>query len=227
LELADANEKEFIHNMKTAIQLDFDGTVTEEDVSFLLLDTYVGSIWREHLKEYMEGRIPVGTFNKKVFSMVKADKKTMTDLVLSSDRVKIRPGFREFLDYCNQEDIKTVIVSNGLIFYIEAILNKLGLNSVEVYAAQNRFSREGMKVAYVGPDGTDMEIGFKESYTELLEKQGYGVIYVGNGASDIFSARRARHVFAVDELLKCCRQENVMCTPFNDFFDVIKGLKTP
>jgi 2-hydroxy-3-keto-5-methylthiopentenyl-1-phosphate phosphatase len=212
--------------MKTAIQLDFDGTVTEEDVSFLLLDTYVGSIWREHLTEYTEGRIPVGTFNKKVFSMVKADRKTMTELVLSSDRVKIRPGFREFLDYCSQEGIKTVIVSNGLIFYIEAILNKLGLNSVEVYAAQNRFSRGGMKVAYIGPDGTEMEIGFKESYTELLEKQGYGVIYIGNGTSDVFSARRARHVFAVDELLKCCRQENVPCVPFNDFFDIIKGLKS-
>jgi len=211
--------------MKTAVQLDFDGTVTEEDVSFLLLDTYVGSIWREYLKEYTEGRIPVGTFNKKVFSMVRAGRREMTDLVLSSGRVKIRPGFHEFLDYCNREGIKPVIVSNGLIFYIEAILDKLGLNSVEVYAAQNRFSRDGMKVAYVGPDGTEMEIGFKESYTDLLEKQGYAVIYIGNGASDIFSARRAKHVFAVDELLKCCRQEKVPCTPFTDFFDIIKGLK--
>ncbi len=211
--------------MKLAIQIDFDGTVTEEDVSFLLLDTYVGSVWREHLVEYTEGRIPVGTFNKKVFSLMKAGRKKMTDLVLSSDRVKVRPGFQEFLDYCNQEGIKTVIVSNGLIFYIEAILDKLGINSVEVYAAQNSFSPEGMKVAYIGPDGTEMEIGFKESYTELLEKDGYDVVYVGNGASDIFSARRAKHVFAIDELLKCCREENVPCTPFSDFFDVIKGLE--
>ncbi len=211
--------------MKLAIQLDFDGTVTEEDVSFLLLDTYVGSVWREHLVEYTEGRIPVGTFNKEVFSLMKADRKTMTDLVLSSDRVKIRPGFQEFFSYCNQEGIKTVIVSNGLIFYIEAILDKLGLNSVEVYAAQNRFGRDGMEVAYIGPGGTEMEVGFKESYTELLEKDGYDIVYVGNGASDIFSARRAKHVFAIDELLKCCREEKVPCTPFTDFFDIIKGLE--
>jgi 2-hydroxy-3-keto-5-methylthiopentenyl-1-phosphate phosphatase len=210
--------------MKIAVQLDFDGTVTEEDVSFLLLDTYVGSIWREHLKEYTAGKIPVGTFNKKVFGLVKADRKTMTDLVLSSDRVKIRLGFPELLDYCRQKGIKAVIVSNGLIFYIEAILEKLSLDGIEVYAARNRFSPAGMKVAYVGPDGTEMEIGFKEAYTDLLEKSGYGVIYVGNGASDIFSARRARHVFAVDELLKCCRKENVPCMPFTDFFDVIRGL---
>jgi 2-hydroxy-3-keto-5-methylthiopentenyl-1-phosphate phosphatase len=211
--------------MKTVIQLDFDGTVTEEDVSFLLLDTYVGSKWREYLKEYTEGRIPVGTFNKKVFAMVKADRQTMTDFVLSSDHVKIRPGFKDYLDYCSQKDIKNVIVSNGLIFYIEAILKKLGFSSVEVYAAQNRFSPRGMKVAYMGPDGTEMEVGFKEAYTELLEKKGYDVIYVGDGASDIFSARRARYVFAINELLKYCRKEKVPCTPFTDFYDIIKGLE--
>jgi 2-hydroxy-3-keto-5-methylthiopentenyl-1-phosphate phosphatase len=211
--------------MKIAVQLDFDGTVTEEDVSFLLLDTYVGSVWREHLVEYTEGRIPVGTFNKKVFNMVKAGRKPMTELVLNSGRVKIRSGFRELLDFCAQKGIKTVIVSNGLIFYIEAILNKLGLNNIEVYAARNRFSPRGMKVAYIGPDGTEMEIGFKEAYTDLLGKKGYDVIYVGNGASDIFSARRAKHVFAIDELLECCWKENMPCTPFSDFFDVIRGLE--
>ena len=112
--------------MKTAIQIDFDGTVTEEDVSFLLLDTYVGSVWREYLKEYTSGKIPVGTFNKKVFGMMKADEKTMTDLVLTSDRVKIRPGLKELLDYCREKGIRVVIVSNGLKFYIEATHEEIG-----------------------------------------------------------------------------------------------------
>jgi 2-hydroxy-3-keto-5-methylthiopentenyl-1-phosphate phosphatase len=211
--------------MKTAVQLDFDGTVTEEDVSFLLLDTYVGSRWREYLKEYTAGKIPVGTFNKKVFGMVRADRKAMTDMVLKSDRVKIRPGLHEYLDHCSQKGIRNVIVSNGLIFYIEAILKKLGLNGIEVYAARSRFYPGGMEVAYIGPDGTEMEVGFKEAYTELLKKRGYDVIYVGNGASDIYSARQASHVFAVDELLKRCRREKVPCTPFTDFYDIIKGLE--
>jgi 2-hydroxy-3-keto-5-methylthiopentenyl-1-phosphate phosphatase len=211
--------------MKTAVQLDFDGTITEEDVSFLLLDTYIGSRWREYLKDYTEGRIPVGTFNKKVFGMMKADRKTMTDLVLSSDRVKIRPGLHDYLDYCSQKGIRNVIVSNGLIFYIEAVLEKLGLNGVEVFAAQNRFYPGGVEVAYIGPDGAEMEVGFKEAYTDLLKEKGYDVIYVGNGVSDIFSARKAKHVFAVDELLKRCRQEKVPCTPFRDFYDIIQGLE--
>jgi 2-hydroxy-3-keto-5-methylthiopentenyl-1-phosphate phosphatase len=211
--------------MKIAVQCDFDGTVTEEDVSFLLLDTYVGPRWREYLKEYTEGRIPVGTFNKKVFGMMKADLQAMTDLVLNSERVKIRPGFRELVDYCSQKGYKTVIVSNGLIFYIELLLDRLGIDGVDVYAAKNEFSPDGMTVRYTGPDGTEMEAGYKEAYTELLQKRGYDVIYIGNGDSDIFSSRRAIKVFATDELLKKCREENLDCIPFNDFYDVIKGLK--
>ena len=211
--------------MRIAVQCDFDGTITEEDVSFLLLDTYVGSKWRELWQEYMAGRIPVGTFNKKVFAMVKADRQTMTDLVLHSDRVRIRPGFNELLDCCSRKGFEFSIVSNGLTFYIEAILENLGINGIEVFAAQNQFSPEGMSVEYIGPDGSSMEDGFKEAYTELLTKRGYSVVYMGNGVSDIYPARQAIKVFGTGDLLQRCREEKLECTPFNDFYDVIRGLE--
>jgi 2-hydroxy-3-keto-5-methylthiopentenyl-1-phosphate phosphatase len=211
--------------MRIAVQCDFDGTITEEDVSFLLLDTYAGSKWRELWQDYMAGRIPVGTFNKKVFAMVKADRQKMTDLVLNSDRVKIRHGFNEMLKYCSRRDFEFSIVSNGLTFYIEAILENLGIDSIEVFAAQNQFSPDGMLVEYIGPDGTSMEDGFKEAYTKLLVNRGYSVVYLGNGVSDIYPARRASKVFATGDLLQRCRDEELECTPFNDFYDVVKGLE--
>jgi 2-hydroxy-3-keto-5-methylthiopentenyl-1-phosphate phosphatase len=214
--------------MKTAVQIDFDGTVTIEDVSFLLLDTYVGGVWREYLEDYTSGKISVGAFNKKVFGMMQADRITMTDMVLTSERVKIRPGFRELLEYCVKKGFKIVIVSNGLLFYIEAILKSLGVNKIkglEIYAAKNEFYPGGMKVAYIGPDGAELEAGFKEAYTAMLVKKGYRIIYLGNGDSDIYPARQAKYVFATDQLLKRCRKEKLECIPFNDFFEVIKGLE--
>jgi 2-hydroxy-3-keto-5-methylthiopentenyl-1-phosphate phosphatase len=214
--------------MKTAIQIDFDGTVTLEDVSFMLLDIYVGNEWRKYLEEYSSGKITVGTFNRKVFGMLKADRKTMTDFVLTSERVKVRPGFRELVEYCSGKDYKTVIVSNGLIFYIEAILKKSGVSKIkgiEIYAAKNEFFPGGMKVAYIGPDGKELEAGFKEAYTSMLLKKGYRVIYVGNGDSDIYPARQSKYIFATDQLLKRCHTEKLDCIPFNDFFEVIQGLE--
>jgi 2-hydroxy-3-keto-5-methylthiopentenyl-1-phosphate phosphatase len=213
--------------MKLAVQCDFDGTITEEDVSFLLLDTFAGERWREMLAEYMAGEIPVGTFNRRVFAMVRADEATQLDLVFNSGRVKIRPGLKELIDFCRARDYKFVIVSNGLTFYIEAILKKLGLDKVEVFAARNIFHPDGMRVSYIGPEGDEMEAGFKEAYTRLLIRDGYSVAYVGNGISDIYPSRLAVKVFATGDLLPKCREEKLECAPFNDLFDVIRGLETP
>jgi 2-hydroxy-3-keto-5-methylthiopentenyl-1-phosphate phosphatase len=212
--------------MKTAVQLDFDGTVTEEDVSFLLLDTYAGSGWRKYLDEYSAGDISVGAFNKKVFGMMQADRKTLTHFVLSSPRVKVRPGLKDFIEYCQNKGIKVVIVSNGLTFYIEAILEKLGIDGLDIHAAENVFSSGGVRVRYLGPDGKEVDAGFKETYTDMLCKKGYQVIYIGNGTSDIYSSRKAKYVCATADLLERCRKEKLKCYPFNDFFDVMKVLRT-
>jgi len=212
--------------MKLAVQCDFDGTITEEDVSFLILDTFVGNRWREMLTEYLEGRIPVGAFNKKVFAMVRADRQTQLDVIFSSDRVKIRPGLRELVDYCSQQGYRFIIVSNGLTFYIEALLEREGIRNAEVFAANNEFRPEGMIASYIGPDGREMDAGFKEAYTKLLIKNGYEVVYIGNGVSDIYPSRLAKIVFATGDLLRKCEEENLAYNPFDDLHDVIRGLKT-
>jgi 2-hydroxy-3-keto-5-methylthiopentenyl-1-phosphate phosphatase len=146
--------------------------------------------------------------------------------VLASDKVRIRPGFRELLDHCSRKGFRLVIVSNGVDFYIEAILKSLGIKGVDVFAAKSRFGPQGMKVQYIGPDGAELEVGFKEAHTEVLRSDGCSVVYIGNGLSDLYPARRAKHVFAIDDLLKRCRETNLPCVPFNDFNDVVKGLET-
>ena len=212
--------------MKIAIQCDFDGTITEDDVGYILLDTFADGNWRQILADYLAGRIPVGTFNRKSFALVKADQQTLTNFVLTSDMVRVRPGFKELLDYCSRKGYEFVIVSNGLTFYIEAILENEGVKGIEVFASQNQFSTEGLKVKYIGPDGSQMEAGFKEAYTEMLKGRGYSVVYIGNGPSDIHPAKRAIHVFATGDLLRRCQEEQLEYTPFDDLNDVVRSLET-
>ena len=210
---------------KTMVQCDFDGTITEEDVSFLLMDTFADGDWRQLLEEYREGKMSVGVFNERAFAMVKADKQTLLDFVFASGKVKIRPGFQELLAYCSQKGLDFVIVSNGLDFYIEAILRDLGIKNIEFFAAQCHFSADGMQVKYIGPDGSPMEHRFKDAYTELFLSRGYQVVYVGNGLSDLYPARLAHHVFATGDLLERCHEANLDCTPFDDLNDVVRGLE--
>jgi 2-hydroxy-3-keto-5-methylthiopentenyl-1-phosphate phosphatase len=208
--------------MKTLVQCDFDGTVTEEDTSFFLLDAFAQGDWRRLLREYKEHRISVGEFNTKAFAMVKADKPTL--LAALKGKVKVRAGFHELVDYCLKKGFRLVIVSNGLDFYIGAVLKDLGLENLEAHAAQASFRPEGMKVQYVGPDGKRLEDGVKEAYTKLFLKLGYRVIYVGNGDSDFAPAEYAHHVFATGELLAYCRENNLNYKPFDNFIDVVRDI---
>lgn len=209
--------------MKTLVQCDFDGTITQQDVSYLLLDAFADGDWRHLLAEYRKGKITVGHFNAKSFAMIKAGKQTLLDFI--KDRVKIRPGFGELLSYCQAKGFQFVIVSNGLDFYIDAILRDLAVANVEVFAAQTRFHPEGIEVKYVGPEGNQLQSDFKEAYTRLFVRQGYRVIYIGNGISDLTPARRAHHVFATGELLARCQEMNINCIPFDDLGDIIKELE--
>jgi 2-hydroxy-3-keto-5-methylthiopentenyl-1-phosphate phosphatase len=208
--------------VKILVQCDFDGTVTEEDTSFFLLDAFAQGDWRQLLREYKEHRMSVGEFNTRAFAMVKADKHKLLEALKGN--VKVRAGFHELVNYCLEKGFRLVIVSNGLDFYVEAVLKDLGLRNIEVYAAQASFHPEGMKVQYVGPDGKRLEDGFKEAYTQTFLKLGYRVIYIGNGDSDVAPAKYAHHLFATGDLLAYCKENNLKYKPFETFIDIVREL---
>jgi 2-hydroxy-3-keto-5-methylthiopentenyl-1-phosphate phosphatase len=208
--------------MITVIQCDFDGTVTEEDTSFFLLDAFAQGDWRRWLRQYREHKISVGEFNTKAFAMVKADKPTLLGAL--KGKVKVRVGFQELVNYCRKKGFRLVIVSNGLDFYVKAVLKDLELKNIEVHAAQASFHPEGMKVHYAGPDGQRLDDGVKEAYTQSFLKLGYKVIYIGNGDSDFAPAKYAHHVFATGDLLAYCRENNLKYKPFENFVDVVREL---
>ncbi len=209
--------------MKTLVQSDFDGTITEEDASFFLLDAFAQGDWRRLLGEYKKHRISVGEFNTRAFAMVKVDK----DRLLGSlqGNVKVRTGFHDLVDYCLNKGLRFVIVSNGLDFYIRAVLKDLRLEDLEVHAAQASFSPVGMKVRYVDPDGRRVSDGFKEAYMESFLRLGYRVIYIGNGDSDVAPAKHAHRVFATGDLLAYSRENHLNCKPFKDLREVVEGLE--
>ena len=209
--------------MAMIIQCDFDGTITEEDMGFHLLDTFAQGDWRKWLQQYREDKISVGEFNSRAFATIKAGREELLEAAKS--KVKLRDGLHELVSYCQGKGFRLVIVSNGLDFYIASIMNDAGLEDIEAHAARTWFHPGGLKVQYIGPDGTPLDSGFKAAYTRLFLEQGYQVVYVGNGPSDIFPASLAQHIFARDGLLDRCRERNLECQPFDDLHDIVRGLQ--
>ncbi len=209
--------------MKTLVQCDFDGTITEDDASFHLLDAHAGGDWRRLLQEYRERRLSVLDLNTRAFAMVKADRSELLKTLRNC--VKVRAGFQEFFDYCVKNGFRFTIVSNGLDFYIHATLDNLELDNVEVHAAHTSFCPEGMRLQYTGPDGSRVDDGFKEAYIQSFLKQGYRVVYMGNGLSDVAAAGRAHHVFATGQLLAYYKENALEYRPLESFTDAARDLR--
>ena len=209
--------------MKTLIQCDFDGTITEEDASFFLLDKFAQGDWRTLFQQYKEHKISVGEFNTRAFAMVKEGKHTLLQAL--EGNVKVRAGFHELVNRCRERGFSFVIVSNGLDFYIRAVLKESGLADLEVHAAQASFHPTGMKVRYLGPNGKTVDDGFKDAYMESFLGLGFRVVYIGNGDSDIAPARHAHRVFATGDLLAYSKENNLNCKPFTDFREVVESLE--
>lgn len=207
--------------MKTLVQCDFDGTITEEDVSFVLLDTFAQG-WRRLAQQYQENKLSVGELNTRAFAMVKADRHVLLEAL--KGKVKVRPGFHDLVNYCSERGFGFVIVSNGLDFYIKSVLETVGLASIEMYSGQASFEPMGIRVRYVGPDGKVLQDGFKEAYIKSFLKLGYRVVYIGNGKSDAAPAKYAQRVFATGDLLAHSRENNLECKPFDTFVEVVKDL---
>ena len=207
---------------KILVQCDFDGTVTVEDASFIMLDAFAGAEWRKINAEYEAGRITVGRFNSEAFSLVKATRKSLLSSI--EGKVHVRAGFEDFAAYRRGNGLRLVIVSNGLDFYIEEILRGIGLLDLEFHASRTEFEDLRVNVTYVGPDGTELDDSFKEAYVKRFHDDGFRVVYVGNGSSDFKPARESDYVFATGTLLKVCRKASLGCSPFDDFRDVVREL---
>jgi 2-hydroxy-3-keto-5-methylthiopentenyl-1-phosphate phosphatase len=209
---------------KTLVQCDFDGTLTEEDVSFLILDAFADGDWRSILEQYKNNLISVGNFNTRAFRLVKADESALSRFV--EEKAKMRSGVAELVNYCSKRGFRFVIVSNGLAFYIKTLLKAIDVNNVEIYAAQAEFSDDGIEARYIGPDGEEIQNGFKEAYVNQFIKEGYRVISIGNGASDIPTAKLSRYAFATEPMLSLCREMKIDCLPFNSLGDIIRGMES-
>jgi len=208
---------------KTLVQSDFDGTITEEDISFMILDEFAQGDWRKLLNQYRQGKITVGEFNRGTFLMVKEGRTKLVNY--AKEKGKLRPGFKKLVEYCRDRDFRFVITSNGLDFYIEALLNREGLSDIEFHAASTSFDNGTLSASYIGPDGKEVVKGFKQSFTAKYIEEGYRIIYIGNGPSDVAPAKLAYRAFATGPMIEKCLKQKINYIPFTELEDIIKELK--
>jgi len=203
---------------KTLVQCDFDGTITQRDVSSELLARHARGNWKSHFKDYKEGRITVEQFSARAFALVVESRSIL--LRTARKTSALRPGFKRFVADCQRSEVEFVIVSNGLDFYIQALLEDWGLQSIEFHSACAVFNPNGLRIRYYDPEGHTLKGDLKEAYIMKFLARGDRVVYIGNGTSDIKAALHAHRVWATGDLLEHFRSRRIACCPYENFYDI-------
>ena len=201
------------------IQCDFDGTIISNNLSILLRDNFARGDWQKIDSDYLHGHLTVEQSNKLQFALIKEPEEKLQELV--RQHIKVRPGFVEFVRYCQGNGTPLVIVSSGLDFYIKTVLNEIGMPDLELHCGQTSFDKDGIAVTYYNPEGHIISEGFKKTYLTWAKKRGRNVIYIGDGLSDLEATRQADHVLATGHLLRLLTAESAACSAFEYFYDVV------
>jgi 2-hydroxy-3-keto-5-methylthiopentenyl-1-phosphate phosphatase len=205
------------------VQCDFDGTITRNNLSTLLRESFARGDWRGIDARYLRGELTVERSNALQYALIREPREKLQTFVC--EHIDLRPGFSNFVTYCRREGISFVIVSSGLDFYIEPVLARMGLPDLELHCGQATFGEDGIAVRYVDPEGKVIDSGFKVSYLTWLRERDSTVIYLGDGNSDVEAARQADHVFATGVLRHLLEAQSVPATPFADFCDVLRQVQ--
>ncbi len=209
-------------NLRPKIFVDFDGTITDQDVGNSFFREFGNEA--ESLKfvaRWKSGELSGRDLTLKEAEYVKVEEEEALKFVES---FRIDPTFKEFTSYCKKNAIEVTVLSDGLDFYIERILELNGIMDVPFYSNQARFESGGIRVDF--PFQSDCKkCGNCKGY-QILTKTGIDdvVVYIGNGYSDRCAVQYADIIFAKDELLKYCEENNITFFPFENFGGVIQKL---
>jgi 2,3-diketo-5-methylthio-1-phosphopentane phosphatase len=209
---------------------DFDGTITLQDVGDAMFEAFGGVRCRDFVREYQDGGISaVECFRRECDACGIVD---IVELNAFLDRQEIDLSFVDFAGVCRAEGLDLYIVSDGMDYYIKRILERHQVGNVPFVANMLRL---------ITVDGTS-SVRFEPSfpYTDevcdrcacckrnlLLTLSGDDdiIIYIGEGYSDRCPARFADVVFAKEELLKYCQQENISYFEYRTFADIRQRLE--
>ncbi len=199
--------------------VDFDGTITKVDVGNMFFRKFGNE--EESLKaveRWKEGSLSGAGLLLEEASFVKVNREEALAFAKSCE---IDGSFKTFLSFCTEKKISVTILSDGLDFYIAEILNSNGISSIPFYSNRARFDATRIEI----------ELPYESDCTKCANCKGYQlltrtgpddvIVYVGNGYSDRCAVQYADIVFAKDDLLKYCEENNITYYPFKNFEDVL------
>jgi 2,3-diketo-5-methylthio-1-phosphopentane phosphatase len=204
---------------------DFDGTISKQDVTDLVLERFALPEWHDIEEDWIAGKIQAAECMRRQVALIQASRQEL-DLFL--DEVDIDPHFLAFNRFCHENQIRLTVVSDGVDYFIRRVLARHGMSDIEVIA--NRLVLE------ITGDRTDFSLA--QPFANNNCNAGSGVckcaivapagphFYVGDSRSDFCVSHDAMFVFAKYKLVDYCEANGIPYVAYADFSDVTRTVET-
>lgn len=207
---------------------DFDGTITQLDVTDQILTQLAHPSWREIEQEWVRGSIGSRECLERQMALVETSTPELRALI---DSVPIDPHFSAFYRFTQKRRIPLYLVSDGFDYVIRRVMKRCSLNG-PFRKGKHLFSSalrvQGRRLVPSFPYSVEpCEHGCGTCKAVIIRRVMAGrrpVIFIGDGLSDRFAVRESDVVFAKHQLLAHCREYDIACHPFETFADIQEAL---
>lgn len=219
---------------KVIIMIDFDGTISQEDVAEIILTDLATGDWQALDELFLKGEISIREALKGRFEMIQT---TPAEMKQSASKGVIEPSFSLFVEQQLLKKNILAIVSDGFHFYIKQLLEPvLGSNYEQLFVytndvrfekntnEENKEEKQAPKVVFRNPECDHGCANCKLELVERYQKEGYKVVYIGDGLSDFYPAEKADVVYTKKgkRLEKYCLEKKIKFVSFNSFAEIKK-----
>ena len=209
-----------------AVLADFDDTAAAQNVAEMLLTEFGHPSWTEVRERFRAGELSLKDYQEEVFLRVSADRDVMQSYVRA--HATLRPHFTELSAFCEERSIPMCIVSQGLDFYIQALLDGCGRSDMPVYAVATEFDSQrrvtGYRYDFAYPEAPHLG-NSKALIVRRFQERGHHVFFMGDGRSDFEAGEVADTVFAHRQMAAMCEQAGIRFSAFTDFGPVLEAVR--
>lgn len=205
---------------------DFDGTITNTDNIIAIMKQFAPPESEEIKDKILSQTLSIQEGVSKLFSLLPSSKREeITDYIL--DYAEIREGFQEFVAYTKEHGYSLFIVSGGIDFFVEPLLEGL-VPKENIYCNKSDFSKEKINILwpYTCDEHCSNQCGCcKPTLIRKLSNLEDHKIVIGDSITDLQAAKLADKVIARDFLVEKCKELEIEHSHFHSFFDVIEILE--
>lgn len=202
--------------VKLMFFVDFDGTISREDVCYTMVEKFASQGWQEINHLWEEGVISTEECAQGTLKLMTVEPE---ELEAFWSETEIDNSFVPFVEWAQQMGFPLYILSDGYDNYIVEALKHYKLD-LPFYANHLEYKNGwSIECPYIDPQCEKCGVCKTKLLNELISP-GYTSVYIGDGYSDLCPARYANILFAKSDLAQLCRQEGLAFHYYNNFYDI-------